>query len=140
MHTEWPVRSEEYVQSNVDAFIADTYCDACLAPASEWATPDRYGNLTVATIERCVNGDLEGFLCPKCAGKRPVFSFQTAIALATYAYDYHGGMGTRLYRLGCLAQRYLQRHYGFDGDLWRDVTLGERAHTLERHLVWGNKR
>jgi len=140
MHTEWPVRSEQYVQDNVDAFIADTHCDACLAPASEWAELDRYGCVRVATVERHANGDLEGFLCPKCAGSRPVIDFQTAIALATYAYDYHGGGGSRLYRLGCGMVRYLRRHYGFTGDIWRDVTLGERAHTLERHLVWGDKR
>ena len=59
----------EYLQGeDARRFMSGGVCDMCLAPAREWAEPDRYGNVQVYG-ERHSNGDLLGFLCPDCVRK-----------------------------------------------------------------------
>jgi len=57
-----------YLQSDVQEFLRNGYCDRCLRPAREWAETDRYGGIEVYTVEDA-KGNLVGFLCPDCAGK-----------------------------------------------------------------------
>lgn len=143
MKLEFPFTSSQYVQGDVTEWIADSFCDSCLSPASAWAIRDRYGNVEAWTIEDSRNGDLLGFLCEPCGASRPVLSLQTAAALYTFAMDYHGGGGSRLYRLGCRLSQYMKRHYGFAGDPWQ-IAVSDRATrmyaALERSKFVGESR
>ncbi len=61
----------EYLQRDLDVeeFMANGYCEACLNPAKNWTEPNRYGHLELF-VDEDMDGNLVGFLCPDCANKK----------------------------------------------------------------------
>lgn len=63
------------------------------------------------------------------------------VALCMFCYDYHDGQWSKYYRIGCLAQKYLQRWYQIaDVYAWMDASFikeenKESAQRMYHNLV-----